>query len=78
MENNKKEVLKVETIDETGQYFVSSATGTSVAEIAFCVSVIIKCLIRDGHLKEAEEFYQLIRKYVDDEQYAEVKEDGRK
>lgn len=56
-------------------YFVDLAKGSNIAETAFAVSVVIKCLIKDGVIKNSEEFTDLITKYLNDPQYDELKED---
>ena len=39
------------------------------------MAVVLKCLIRDGIIKEAKDVTDLINKYLDDPQYNEVKKD---
>lgn len=66
-------ILKVDTDPINSTYTVTSHVGSSVNEIAFAVHVVIKTLIRDGHLKTKKEFDKLVNKYFNDMQYAEVK-----
>lgn len=66
-------ILKIETDPINSTYTVTSHAGSSVNEIAFAVHVVIKTLIRDGHIKTKKEFDKLVNKYFNDSQYAEVK-----
>ena len=70
-----KTVLKVTTDAETSIYQVHADEGSSVNEMAFAVSVVIKTLIRDGHIKTRHDFMKLVNKYCTDTQYDEVKID---
>ena len=72
----KKLITKIEFDDEKKSYEVSSDTGTSVPEIVFGMSVITKCLIRDGYLTK-EEFDTLLNKYMTDPQYDEINKEGK-
>ena len=44
-----------------------------VPEIAFEVAVIIRCLLKDGFIKDVDEFVDFVKKYATDPQYGEVK-----
>lgn len=68
-------LLSVKLDTDTGIYDVNIAQGSNVAETAFSVSVIIKCFVRDGIIKNAEEFTDLLNKYLTDSQYNEVNKD---
>lgn len=70
---NKKLLLAVAFDDENNVYSVDVPSGSSVPECAFCMTVVIKCLVRDGIIKSADEVLGLIKKYIDDSQYEEVK-----
>lgn len=71
----KKTILQVDFDDDGGKYFVTAAQNSSVSEIAFDISVIIKCLVRDKHINDNKEMLDLIGKYLADEQYEEVKDE---
>lgn len=73
--NDKKLLLAVAVNDETGNYFVDIAQGSSVPETAFAMSVVIRCLMRDGYIKDANEIINLVKKYSTDSQFEEVKDD---
>lgn len=70
--NEKKLMLAVAT-DAENNYYVDLAAGSNVAETAFCVMCIIKCLVRDDIITSASEFTDLLNKYLTDPQYEEVK-----
>ena len=59
-------------ITDDGQYNVMVSGNANVAEVAFCMMVIIKCLDRDEIIK-SEEMLDMIKKYLTDPQYEEVK-----
>lgn len=67
-----KELLKISFDDNNGQYNINVAQGSSLQETAFCVSALIRVLIRDKFIKEPSDFLSLVIKYLDDPQYAEV------
>lgn len=73
MENNKKIILAVAFDDEKDIYTVDIPKGSSVAETAFGMAIVIKCLIRDGVVEKPEDVTELITKYLADPQYEEVK-----
>lgn len=81
MENDVKEVktddrkllLAVAFSNENNTYIVDIPSGSSVSETAFCMSVVIKCLIRDNIIKDSKEVTDLITKYLNDPQYQELK-----
>ena len=54
-------------------YIVDIPKGSTVTETAFCMNVVIRCLVRDGVIKESKEFIDYVLKYLDDIQYSEVK-----
>lgn len=55
-------------------YIVDLAKGSNVAETAFAMTVVIKCLLKDRVIKSASDVTDLINKYMNDPQYDEVKE----
>lgn len=71
----KKLMLAVAT-DRENNYYVDLAAGSNVAETAFCVMCVIKCLVRDGVIKTTAEFTELLNKYLTDPQYDEVKNEN--
>lgn len=74
--DENKVLLMAVAFDQTNNtYSVDLAKGSNVAETAFSMAVVIKCLIRDGIIKEAKDVTDLINKYLDDPQYNEVKKD---
>lgn len=74
--DENKILLMAVAFDQTNNtYSVDLAKGSNVAETAFSMAVVIKCLIRDGIIKEARDVTDLINKYLDDPQYNEVKKD---
>ena len=74
--DENKILLMAVAFDQTNNtYSVDLAKGSNVAETAFSMAVIIKCLIRDGIIKEAKDVTDLINKYLDDPQYNEVEKD---
>lgn len=54
-------------------YIVDIPKGSTITETAFCVNVVIRCLVRDGVIKDSKEFIDYVLKYLDDVQYSEVK-----
>ena len=74
--DENKILLMAVAFDQTkNTYSVDLAKGSNVAETAFSMAVVIKCLIRDGIIKEAKDVTYLINKYLEDPQYNEVKKD---
>lgn len=74
-QEERKLLLAVAFQESTSSYIVDIAQGSSVGETAFAVSVIARCLVRDGIIKETKEFVELINKYLGDPQFAEVKDE---
>ena len=74
--DENKILLMAVAFDQTNNtYSVDLAKGSNVAETAFSMAVVIKCLIRDGIIKEAKDVTDLVNKYLEDPQYNEVKKD---
>lgn len=74
--DENKILLMAVAFDQTkNTYSVDLAKGSNVAETAFSMAVVIKCLIRDGIIKEAKDVTDLINKYLEDPQYNEVDKD---
>ena len=73
---NKKLILAVAFDDENNTYSVDIPAGSSVPETAFAMSIVIKCLIKDGIIEKSSDVTELINKYIDDPQYKEVENDN--
>lgn len=67
-------LIHVEFNNTKNNYSVQLGKGSNVAETAFAITVIIKCLLKDGYIKDSKEVTDLIDKYLTDPQYDEVKE----
>ena len=78
MDENKKLLIAVTFNAENNTYSVDIPQGSSVNETAFAVTVAIKCLVRDGIIENSKYFTDLIDKYLNDPQYAEVKDKKKK
>ena len=67
-----KELLKISFDENNLQYSINVAKGSSLQETAFCVSALVRVLVRDKVIKEPSDFLSLVIKYLDDPQYEEV------
>lgn len=67
---NKIEIFSVAT-DNEGHYQVTVNENTSVEEVAFAMTVVIKCFHRDEVI-DKDDMMSLIEKYLNDVQYEEV------
>jgi len=63
-------VLQYGVLSDGTGYQVYLYPGMTVAEIAFNVMVTIRLLMQDGYIKNEQEFDELIKKYMNDPQYA--------
>lgn len=73
MENTERKIILAVAFDESkNQYIVDIPAGSSVPESAFAMSIVIKCLIKDGVIEKSEDVTDLIEKYLTDPQYQEV------
>ena len=70
--DDKRILLAVAFSDSKETYSVDIPAGSSVPETAFAMSVVIKCLIRDGIVEKVSDVTDLIKKYIEDPQYQEV------
>lgn len=70
-EINEGQILSISNTSE-GNYKVMVNEGASVEEVAFAVTVLIKCFDRDGVIKK-ENMLELINRYLNDVQYEEVR-----
>lgn len=76
MEETNQKLLMAVAFDETKNvYTVDLGKGSNVAETAFSMAIVIKCLLKDKVIEKAEDVTDLINKYLKDPQYDEVKED---
>lgn len=69
----EKTVLAVTYDIEKDIYKVGACQGSSVEEMAFAVMVVARTLVRDGHIKDTKTFTDLVDKYINDDQYGELK-----
>ena len=67
-------LMAVASNESKNTYIVDLAKGSNVAETAFAMTVVIKCLLKDGVIKSASDVTDLSNKYMNDPQYDEVKE----
>ena len=74
--DDKVILMAVAFSESKNSYIVDLAKGSNVAETAFAMSVVIKCLMKDGIIKSPEDVTDLIDKYLNDPQYEEVKDDA--
>lgn len=75
-ETNEQKMLMSVVFDQIkNTYYVNLAKGSNVAETAFAMTIVIKCLVKDGLVKDSKEVTDLIEKYLNDPQYDELKED---
>lgn len=75
--NGEVTLLSVSFNENTGMYTVNLAKGSNLAETAFAVTVLLKCLVKDGIVETPDVVLELIKKYLSDPQFDEVKEDGQ-
>ena len=68
-------LMAVAFSESKNSYIVDLAKGSNVAETAFAMSVVIKCLMKDGIIKSPADVTDLIDKYLNDPQYEEVKDE---
>jgi hypothetical protein len=69
--DNKKLIVAVAYDETNNTYSVDISEGTSVPEVAFAVSVVIKCLERDNVMSK-KDFMEFLNRYLTDEFYNEV------
>ena len=74
--DDKVILMAVAFSESKNSYIVDLAKGSNVAETAFAMSVVIKCLIKDGIIKSSADVTDLIDKYLNDPQYEEVKDNA--
>lgn len=75
-QQDERRILMAVAFDHVkNTYFVDLGKGSNVAETAFAMSVVIKCLLKDGIIEKSTEVTDLITKYLSDPQYDELKND---
>jgi hypothetical protein len=62
-----------EAEDGTANYIVDIPKGSTVTETAFCVNVVIRCLIKDKIIEKPSDFLDYVTKYLNEPQYGETK-----
>lgn len=70
--DDKKIILAVAFDEAENRYIVDIPAGSNVAEAAFGVAVVIKCLVKDKIIEAPEVFTDAVLKYLNDPQYQEV------
>lgn len=73
-QNNKVLMLAVALDTDKNVYSVDIPKGSTINEVAFNMAIVIRCMVKDGVVKDAKEMTDLIIKYSTDSQYEEVKE----
>ena len=73
-QNNKVLMLAIALDTDKNVYSVDIPKGSTINEVAFNMAVVIRCMVKDGVIKDAKEMTDLIIKYSTDSQYEEVKE----
>ncbi len=69
-----REILKIREADN-GKYEFVMPPGTNIAELAFAVAGLVRCLVRDEVIPNKQTYIDLFNKYLNDEQYDEVEQD---
>ena len=73
MENTNKRLLLAVAFDDANEtYTVDVPKGSNVAETAFAMAVVIKCLVRDNVVDDHTVMTELLNKYLTESQYNEV------
>lgn len=67
-----KKIVDVAFNPEDGKYYVTAGEGSNVNECAFACAILAKIFVKNGFIKEAKDFEDLIHKYLTDPQYDEV------
>lgn len=73
--SNVKLLLAISFNNDANQYQVDIPEGSTIAETVFGFSVVIKCLLRDGLIQSPTEIYDMLKRYTEDPQYQELKEE---
>lgn len=72
IEQTTERKLMLSVHEQNGTYYIQTNKDSNVPEIAFEVAVIIRCLLKDGFIKNVDEFVDFVKKYATDPQYGEV------
>lgn len=75
MENEILELLTIKLNKNDGTYNFKVAPGGNIAECMFAIAAFIRALERDGYIENREWCLNEIKKYLEDEQYDELKEE---
>jgi hypothetical protein len=67
-----KKIVDVAFNPEDGKYYVTAGEGSNVNECAFACAILAKIFVKNGFIKEAKDFEDLIHKYLTDPQYDET------
>lgn len=76
--NEEDEVVTLMSVNfdaKNNVYSIGLARGSNVAETAFAMTVVIKCLLKDGVIEKTSDITDLINKYLQDPQYEELKDE---
>lgn len=72
----EQEILVIQvTEDDKGKYSFTCGPGMSMQEVAFAMAAFAKVLVREGYIKKPNDFVKQIRKFMNDPQYNEIKEE---
>ena len=69
------EILKVSLNTDTGTYNIQLPEGSSVNETVFAMTAVLKVFIREGHLSSCKDALSMVKKYMTDPQYVELKDE---
>ena len=69
------EILKVSLNTDTGTYNIQLPEGSSVNETVFAMTAVLKVFIREGHLNSCKDALSMVKKYMTDPQYVELKDE---
>lgn len=70
-----KPILSVSLDEESGRYRVTIPAGSTVPETVFAFAVVVKVMVRDGIVDSYDYIYDMLKRYVEDPQFDELKED---
>lgn len=73
---DEKLIISVSFDETNGNYKVQAGEGSSVPEVAFAMSVIMKCFLKEKLIDNIDDFTALIKKYLTDPQYEELKNES--
>lgn len=70
--NDKQTIVAIYFNETKNHYEIEIPQGSNVAEVAFAIAALTKCLVRDKVIEKADDFINAIKKYIEDPQYAEI------